>query len=143
MYKFYGKWKINEKKSESINDLLKFFDIPFMYRKMAGNDNTIIIKSSGKGISIKDINKFSEMEKHHNFEEKYIKSINNEGKPVKTKSIYKNNIITIMTLNNNNIMLIRQLDVRGTSLRDRIYYKKYGNKEFQSVTRFYNKVSNK
>lgn len=144
MDKFYGVWKINKKKSESIDELLKFFGVPYIARKMIGDDNTLVITKIGKGdISIKDIIKGNETEEIHKFENKFLQSIDKRGNPVKRKAVYKDDVITLMTLSNNNIMIIRQLDVRGSSLRDRIYYKKYGDKEFKSVIRFYNRENGK
>ena len=37
-------------------------------------------------------------------------------------------------------MIVRQFDVRGNTLRDSIYYKKFGDIQFKTVTRFYNRV---
>ena len=140
MNKFYGEWKINKKKSDSIDELLKFFGVPYIARKLVGSDNTVVIKEVGKGeISIKDITKGGEQEDLHKFEDKFIKSVDGRGTPVKKKSVFKEGIITVMTLSNNSIMIIRQFDVRGNTLRDRIYYKKFGDNEFKSVTRFYNR----
>lgn len=144
MDKFYGEWKINKKKSESIDELLKFFDVPYIARKMIGNDNTVVIKKVGKGdLSVKDIVKGNETEDVHKFEDKFLQSVDKKGNPVKKKAVFKEGVITLMTLSNNSIMIIRQLDVRGNSLRDRLYYKKYGDNEFKSVIRFYNRNRSK
>lgn len=144
MDKFYGEWKINKKKSESISELLKFFGVPYIARKMIGDDNTVVISKVGKGdLSVKDIIKGNETEEVHKFENKFLQSVDKKGNPVKRKAVFKEGVITLMTLANNNIMIIRQFDVRGNSLRDRIYYKKYGDNKFKSVTRFYNKEKSK
>lgn len=143
MNKFYGEWKINKKRSESINELLKFFGVPYIARKMIGDDNTIIIKEIGKEqVSFKDIVKGNETEEVHKFENKFLKSIDGRGNPVKRKAVLKEGVVTLMTLSNNSIMIIRQLDVRGNTLRDRIYYKKFGDNQFKTITRFYNKSKN-
>ena len=89
MDKFHGEWTINKKKSDSIDDLFKFFGVPYIARKMIGNDNTVVIKAVGKGISVTDIpKKGHEVEDVHHFEEKYIKTIDGKGNPTKKKSVF-------------------------------------------------------
>lgn len=141
MNKFYGEWKIDKKKSESIEPLLKFFGVPYFVRKLIGDDNTIIIKNLGKGeFSVKDVVGKNETEEVHKFEKKFLKSIDKRGNPVKRKAVFKDGVVTLMTLSNNSNMIIRQLDLQEANvLRDRIYYKKYGDNQFKSITRMYNR----
>lgn len=144
MDKFYGEWNINKKKSESMDELLKFFGVPYIARKMIGDDNTVVIAKVGKDdLSIKDIIKGNEIEEIHTFNNNFLQSIDGRGNPVKRKAVFKEGIITLMSLSNNSIMIVRQLDVRGNTLRDRIYYKKYGENQFKNVTRFYNRNKSK
>lgn len=140
MDKFYGKWIINKEKSESMNEFYKFVGVPYLIRKLIGNNNTLVIKSAGKGLSITDIPKEGqEIKGEHTFDERYINSVNGRGKSTKSKSMFKKGVATIMTLSDNNIMIIRQLNVRGDSLRDRLYFKRFGDDQFKGVTRFYNR----
>lgn len=140
MDKFYGKWIINKKKSESMNEFYKFVGVPYLVRKLIGNNNTLVIKPAGKGLSITDIPKEGqEMKDEHTFDERYINSINGRGKSTKSKSMFKNGVATIMTLIDNDIMIIRQLNVHDNLLRDRLYFKRFTDNKFKGVTRFYNK----